>query len=472
MMASITSSSGISGMLGQYSGIGAEQIESLLQGDAIPKTRAENRIEEINKQKTAWSDVKTRLNNFLTKIENLQKPEAFQSKIVTTSNDKIAKISGTAEALEGNYKLKVEQLATATNVVGKKMDDSKTALGTSGELVLTTGDLDDAGNPKSFTVNVESGDSLKDVVTKINAESKNSGISAVIMDNRLVLTDSKTGNRDLTISGSAAEDLGMGAEATVNQGVDAKFTLNGIEMTRSSNKVDDVVDGITFELVSKSDEVVDLSLKNDTAKLKSTVKEFVTQYNSLMSFINESASVGDPSAKDNKTGTLSGDSSLVRLQTELRNLIAPPYSSGGGMKATELGISISDRQGTLSFDEKKFDEALKNDANAVKDFFYQAEKVTGETKPKESGYTVSLKGIADKYLVDKSGEKGVIASKFASYESSIKDLNKQITRIDEILEQKKERYVDMFTRLDQAMMQAEEQMSWLINQVNSFNGGQ
>lgn len=470
-MASITSSSGISGMLGQYSGIGAEQIESLLQGDAIPKTRAENKIEALNKQKTAWSDVKTRLTNFLTKIENLQKPAAYQTKIVTSSNEKIGKITATAEALEGDYKLKVEQLATATNVVGKKLTDSTQALGTSGELVLTTGDVDSEGNLKSFNIDVASSDSLKDVVTKINAETKNSGISAVIMDNRLVLTDSKTGDRALTISGSAAEVTGLGSEATLNKGIDAKFNLNGIDMTRSSNKLTDVVDGITFELTSASEEVVSLTLKNDTAKLKETVKEFVTQYNSLMTFVNENVAVGDPSAKDNKTGALSGDSSLVRLQTELRNLIAPPYSSGGALKATDIGLSISDRQGTLAFDEKKFDEALKKDPTAVKDFFYQSEKVAGETKANESGYTTALKGVADKYLVDKTGEKGVIATKFATYESSIKDLNKQITRIDEVLEQKKARYVDMFTRLDQAMMQAEEQMSWLISQTSSMNGG-
>lgn len=472
-MANITSSSGISGMLGQYSGIGAEQIESLLQGDAIPKTRAENRIEEIKNQKTAWSDVKTRLNNFLSKLEALQKPEAFQSKLVTSSNDKIANIKGTAEALEGNYKLKVDQLATATNLVGKKMDDSSRSLGANGELVIETADLDEAGQPKSFTIQIESGDSMKDVVKKINAESKNSGISAVLMDNRLVLTDSKTGNRELQLHGDVVSELGLGADdVTLNKGVDAQFTLNGIEMTRASNTLTDVVDGITFELKSVSEEVVDLSLKNDTGKLKDAVKELVSQYNSLMSFINEKADVGDPSAKDNKAGTLSGDSSLMRLQTELRNLIAPPYGIGSGLKATELGLSISDRQGTLAFDEKKFDEKLKEDPNGVQDFFYQAEKVAGESQPKTSGYTVALKAVADKYLVDKTGEKGVIASKFDSFESSIKDLNKQITRIDEVLEQKKARYVDMFTRLDQAMMQAEEQMSWLISQVNAFNGGQ
>lgn len=471
-MANITSSSGISGLLGQFSGIGAEQIEALLQGDAIPKTRAENRIEEIKGQKTAWSDVKTRLNNFLSKLDALQKPEAFQSKIATSSDEKVAKISGTANALEGNYKLKVDQLATATNLVGKKLDDSNVALGTAGEFVIETGDLDADGNPKTFTITVEAEDSMKDVMTKINAESKQSGVSAVIMDNRLVLTDSKTGERDLSVSGSAAEGLGLAAdEVTLNKGVDAKFTLNGIEMTRSNNKIADVVDGITFELtgVTEGDKTVDLSLKNDTGKMKDAVKELVSQYNSLMSFINEKADVGDPSAKDNKTGELSGDSSLTRLQTELRNLIAPPYTTGGGLKATNLGISISDRQGTLSFDEEKFDKVLKDNPEGIKDFFYKAEKVEGQTELKETGYTVALKGVADKYLADKAGEKGVIASKFDSFEMSIKDLNKQITRIDDILEQKKARYVDMFSRLDQAMMEAESQMSWLAGQVNSWS---
>ena len=84
---------------------------------------------------------------------------------------------------------------------------------------------------------------------------------------------------------------------------------------------------------------------------------------------------------------------------------------------------------------------------------------------------MALKDIADKYLSEKSDNKGILATKFESYEASIKDLNKQITRLDGVLEQKKARYVDMFTRLDQAMMKAEEQMSWLISQVDSFNGG-
>ncbi len=72
-MASVTSSSGISTTLGSYSGVTSEDIEKLLAADAINKTRAENKITSLKAQKTAWSDISTRLSNFLSKVDALQK---------------------------------------------------------------------------------------------------------------------------------------------------------------------------------------------------------------------------------------------------------------------------------------------------------------------------------------------------------------------------------------------------------------
>lgn len=466
-MASITGASGISSILGQYSGIGAEQIDQLLQGDAIPKMRAQNRITDIQNEKTAWSDIKTRLTNFLKRTEDLQKLDTFQSKKATTSDDKTVKISGTAAAGEGKYNIQVKELATSSRLTGTRLEANDKALLASGTLTIKT--ADDTNN--EFTFDISGTDSLKDVAAKINKETKNSNITATVVDNRLVLEDKKTGERTFTVEGAVKEELGL-ADAALVRGQDAKFVLNDIEITRQSNTVDDVIEGVTFELLQKTEEGKDvsLSLTNDTSKVKTAVKDFVTQYNSLMSLISDKLKVGDPSSENNtEAGALSGDSTLIRLQTELRNMVAPPYASGGGLKAGDVGISITDRQGTLALDEKKFDEALAKDPDALKDFFFKSEK-TGEST-KTSGYSVALKDIADKYLSEKSDNKGILVTKFESYEASIKDLNKQITRLDGVLEQKKARYVDMFTRLDQAMMKAEEQMSWLISQVDSFNGG-
>src|SRR5699024_11990023 len=92
-MASITSASGVSSILGQYSGITSTEIEELLQGETVPKIRAQNRIEDIQKQKTAWSDVKSRLNNFLTKLKVLQSNEAFQTKKASSSDRKSTRLN-------------------------------------------------------------------------------------------------------------------------------------------------------------------------------------------------------------------------------------------------------------------------------------------------------------------------------------------------------------------------------------------
>lgn len=468
-MASITSSSGISGLLGQFSGIGAEQIDQLLEAEAIPKVRAQNRIADIQKQKTAWSDVKSRLTNLTKRIAELQKSGTYQSKIATSTDEKSVTISGSAAAMEASYQLKVDQLATSSNLVGSKHSSATESLAVAGSVVLTTSELDEDGTAKQFTFEITENDSLRDVVGKINQETKNSNIQASIVDNRLVLTDKKTGSREFSVSGDAVDGLGLtGPDVKYTEGTDAKFSLNGIEITRQSNTISDVIEGVTFNLIQTTEKEVSLSLSNDNDLLKEAVKDFVAQYNSLNSFIGDKVNVGDPSAENNQAGELSGDTALVRLQTELRNMIVPAYSPGSNTRAFQVGFSL-DRYGTLSLDESKLDKMIAEDPEALRDFFYKTDQVDGETKI--SGYTANLLAVTDKYLSERSDNKGVIATKFETYEANIKDLNRQVERIDEIIESRKARYISMFTRLDQAMMKAEEQMGFLINQINSFNGG-
>lgn len=470
-MASITSASGISTTLGSYSGITAEDIESLLAADAINKTRAQNQIKTINSQKTAWSDISTRLTNFLNKIDALQKDEAFQTKKAASSNSGIASISGTAEALEGSYDLKVKQLATATKVTGTKVtDNSKAALNVEGTLSLTSSEVDKDGNPITVDIEITSEDSLKDIADKINKQSKNSSVSANIIDNQLVLTNTKMGDKNFTISGDVAESLGIGSTAKTTQGQSAIFELDGMEITRDSNTVSDAIDGATLTLSKVSDESVKVSLTNDTSKLVDAVQGLVDQYNSLMSFIGENLSVGDPSSENNKTGALAGDTALTRLQTQLRNLITIPSVKGSDLKPNDLGISTIDNNGTLGFDSEKFKKALEEDPSAIKDFFYEKTKSKdsdGTTSTTESGYTLAIKELVNSYVVNTSTNKGVIATKSATYDSTIKDLNKQITRFDKILEMKRDRYITMFTKLDEAMMQAESQLEYLASQFSS-----
>lgn len=468
-MASITSSSGISTTLGSYSGVTSDDIEKLLSADTTKKVLAQNKITTINDQKTAWNDVRTRLNSLLSKVEELQKAETFATKKVSNSDDSIASITTTADAAENEFNLKVTQLATTTKVIGNKISNSnKTALEITGSFSLTN------SQDKAFTFTVESTDTLKSLTDKINAETKNSSISASIMDNRLVLTSSITGEHAITVGGDSADALGISSrkKASYTLGTQAEFELDGLALKSDSNSVSEVIEGVTFTLKKASADTVSIKVTTDTDKTVQTVKDLVSQYNSTMSFISDNLSVGDPSKESNTTGKLQGDSTLRSLQERLSSLFTSSAVTGTSLKANDVGISLIDRDGTLGLDEDKLKKALSEDGNAVKNFFYQtdgAKSTIASTSnvSETNGYTAVLKKLVDGYLVDTTANKGIIATKAATFDLAIKDLNKQITRFDEILTMKRDRYVDMFTRLDQAMMEAESQLSYFTTQASS-----
>ncbi|MFT8884313.1 MAG: flagellar filament capping protein FliD [Liquorilactobacillus hordei] len=468
-MASITTTSGISSTLGQYSGITADDIEQLLQADSVGKIRAQNQITTLTDQKTAWSDVRTRLNNFLTKVTALQSDDTYQTKKATTSDATIASIAGDTTAAEGTYDLKVDQLATASKIIGTRLDvkNSKTALGVSGSLTLTSAETDTDGKAKTFDFDISTTDTLNDIAAKINKETSNSSIKASVVDNRLVLTDNKMGGRDISVAGDAATSLGLGTGTTATKGQSAVFELDGMKVTRDTNTINDVIEGTTFTLSKVSDDHATLSLTNDTSKTVSAVKDLVAQYNSLMSLISDDLSVGDPSKSDNTTGKLAGDSELMRLQSSLRNMVTNPYVAGSSLNPNQVGISFVDREGTLGLDEDKLNKAIADNPEAVKGMFYQSTKSSTGTVTSESGYASDLSKMLNTYLVDSSANKGIIATKSAGYDSSIKDLNKQIDDFNTMLDAKKTQYVDMFTRLDQAMMEAQSQMSYFTSQTSS-----
>ncbi|WP_251869405.1 flagellar filament capping protein FliD [Enterococcus italicus] len=468
-MASITSSSGISTTLGSYSGVTSDDIEKLLSADTTKKVLAQNKITTINDQKTAWNDVRTRLNSLLSKVEELQKAETFATKKVSNSDDSIASITTTADAAENEFNLKVTQLATTTKIIGNKISDSnKTALGIAGSFSLTN------SQDKAFTFTVESTDTLKSLTDKINAETKNSSISASIMDNRLVLTSSITGEHAITVGGDSADALKISSKtkASYTLGTQAEFELDGLALKSDSNSVSEVIEGVTFTLKKASADTVSIKVTTDTDKTVQAVKDLVSQYNSTMSFISDNLSVGDPSKESNTTGKLQGDSTLRSLQERLSSLFTSSAVTGTSLKANDVGISLIDRDGTLGLDEDKLKKALSEDGNAVKNFFYQtdgAKSTIASTSnvSETNGYTAVLKKLVDGYLVDTTANKGIIATKAATFDLAIKDLNKQITRFDEILTMKRDRYVDMFTRLDQAMMEAESQLSYFTTQASS-----
>lgn len=468
-MASITSASGISTTLGSYSGVTSDDIEKLLQADAAKKTLAQNKITTIKGQQTAWNDVRTRLNTLSTKISDLQKMDAFATKKVTNSNSSALSVTAGVDTPAQSYQVKINQLATSTKLVGDKIaENSTTALNQSGTLVLKSSVEGASTGEEGVEIAIEATDNLKTIVKKINEQSKTTNLTASITDNRLVLTSNKQGAQEFSVSGDMGEALGLTSEqAKYTTGQQAEFEVDGLTLTRNSNTVTDAIGGMTLNLTKASSETITLDVTVDQSKTVQAVKDLVAQYNSTMSFIKDNLSVGDPSQEDNTTGKLAGDSTLRRLQETLSNLFTSNTVSGTNLKANDVGISLIDRNGTLGLDEDVLKKKLDEDPQAVQQFFFQEDASTTSKVSEKNGYTAQLKTSIDTYLVDTSSSKGIIATRSASLDSSIKDLNRQITRFDDILTMKRDRYVTMFSRLDQAMMEAESQLNYFMSQTTN-----
>lgn len=487
-MSSITTSTtagsvSSSSYMGQYTGITSDTIDQLLQSDELRKTVIQNKIDKINTKSQAWTDISTRLSNLTSKLDVLQDEATYQTKKVTSSDDTIATISGTSDSMEGSYDLVVKQLATASKITGgvvSKADgttkiSTKDALGYSGKLTITNGATDGSDTALTVEIDVKATDSLKDIANAINnakdpsdsTGTKGAGLKATIVNNQLVVSSEEMGDRTLTIGGDLKDSLGF-ANSQTTRGQSSKFTLDGIEMERNSNTPTDVVDGVTLNF-KKADasKTITLGLTNDTDKELSAVKDFVNQYNSVMSFLSEKMDVGDPSKSDNTTGALAGDSTLISLQSKLQSTVLGGKSVNG-VSASTLGLSV-DRNGTLSLDETKFKAQLAKDPNSVKGFFFKDTSNKYSTEKTGTGYTADFKAILDRYTSTKSGSEGVISLRKSSYQSEITDYNKQIERITEQIATKRARYVTMFTNLDTAIGNLQSQFSYFKSQNSSSN---
>lgn len=216
----------------------------------------------------ASASFKSAISDLQTILKELNKPELFQKRSASTSDEKFATATATKDALPGIYKLEVTQLASVSKVATASFADGyKTTSG--GTLTIKQG-ADDAG----VTVNVAAGATLAEVRDSLNAQLKDKGITANIVNNpgdgtsRLVFTGKDSGaGKDVFVQGSSGlENFNIGSVGAdgkltlsqldgtsssssgyITQAKNAKFSIDGLTLESPTNTVDKVINGVTFE---------------------------------------------------------------------------------------------------------------------------------------------------------------------------------------------------------------------------------
>ena len=465
-------------MMGSYSGIDKSMIEQLMQAEKLPLNQLTNKKTNITTQKNAWKDVNTRLKTLFDKVKALQSSDIYTAMTSKSSNSEVASMTASKDASIGSYNINVKQLATNTKVISNDRITS---------IVSGSFKIHNHGNEEGTEIIVNENDTLQDIADTINLASKDTesedgtkikgtGINASIIDNKLVLADESTGERNIGFSGdsSVLDSLKLKNSTADDLGKNAVFTINGVLVEdRTTNSISDVIKGVTIDLKKEGDSSI--TITKDTEKLTKAIQDFVDQYNSTMSFIEEQLAAGTVSAAKNGEGlyetegrgVLAGESSLQRLQSSLIQLVTSKISNNGSniKDISQLGVKTQDRYGKFIFDSSKLLNELEKSPEDVKNFFSsKAQGTDGEDK--QIGFVSRLSEQIDSFI---SSDKGLIKVKNDSFDRTLKDLNKQIDRFNDRMVRKEAYYTKMFTALDVAMMQAESQMSWLEAQVSAMN---
>ena len=223
---------------------------------------------------------------------------------------------------------------------------------------------------------------LVDLKGAINAANATTGITASIVkvsasDFRLVLTADETG-KEVTLAGAGGDDvlgiLGLSADggATFSHplaaAAQARISVDGVTVTRSTNQITDVIDGMTFSLFrADPGTTVTVEVERSLGDVKERLRGFVEAYNAYRDFVGKHATVSETGELADDA-VLFGDSLLRSLSQGIGSAVGSPVAGlGAGALSSLAGIGIKlDPGNHLKLDEAVLDEKLVTDLDAVR----------------------------------------------------------------------------------------------------------
>jgi len=373
-------------------------VSQLMAAERRPLTKLAAQEAGYQAKLSAYGSVKGAVSSFQAALQALNTPSKFQSVTATASDSAVFSASATSTAVPGTYSLEVSSLAQPQKLVAAGQASSSAAIG-AGTATTVTFDfgtisggafadgvysgasfVSNGGGTKSITID-SSNNSLQGMRDTINAAKL--GVTATIINDgsgspyRLALAADHSGidqSLKISVSGDAAIDSLLEHNPAGTQNLtetatakNANLKINGVAVTKTSNTISDVVEGVTLNLNKETSSPASLTVARDTNSIKTSINSFVKAYNELSGTL-KNVSAYDASAK--KGAILQGDATVRSLQTQLRAMICTPVEGAPGELKTLASIGVSfQKDGTLAVDQGKLGAAMSNHFDEIASLF-------------------------------------------------------------------------------------------------------
>lgn len=436
--------SNIVNTLGAGSGIDVKALtENLVEAERGPKKgRIDQKITKTEAKISGYGAMKFALTDLKAAFAKLNDASDFSSIKPNNTQPSAFGVQASLAAEAGSYSVEVLQTALAQRTASQSFAARDTSLngGTPFDLDLSIGGV--SKGAISVTTPTPAG-----MVSAINGAKL--GVTAQLIN---------TGSGfQVVVSGATgqAQNFSLGTASTggvtplFNQSLqdarDAQVKVNGLTVTRGSNTINDVIDGITLDLYTTTTQGVParLDLNRDSGAIKDSIRGLVTAYNDF----DESLKIlGDSSSKvEEFGGVLAGETLLQSVRAQVRGFITNTSSTpGAAIKAgRDVGLSI-DRYGKLTLDESKLDTALQNNFAEVSTMF------SAGTNNK-SMFSTAPAGMAGDavYNIEKMlRSTGMIETQSKNAVAQIAKYKGELSILEDRMSKLKARYLDQFSAMD------------------------
>ena len=436
-------------------------VEAMVKADIAPKqTSIDRRATDLELKISGTAQLKSAMQTLFDLASTYDDAREFSALSISQSDDSSVSAKFTdGSALPGVHNLEIDQLA-------------QNSLFVSNEFANYDQDLNN-GNPGSFSFKLSSGQlqtitlnanevTLENLTNAIN--DLDGGVNAKIIETssgvyRLFMESDESGYENEIIISS--DLFGIGTNQT-KVGQDAVIQYNGIEITRSTNNVQDLIEGVQLDLESISTGLFSITIQQDTVQQKEKIKTLVAGFNAFFSKVNELKAV---EANGNAQGELYGDSLVKEIHSAIKDvLLAESSVSGDDVKRlSDIGIAI-DRFGVFQIDENILSESLSNNYEGIQSLF------TADTNG-ESLYGSNDSGLAGnvrKRLNDYLKYKGVMFEREISNSNVANDLIEETDTLKFLEEGLTDRYTKKFSAMNRIISEMNTLKEYLDGQLSNL----
>ena len=426
-------------------------VESLVEAErAGAHAQIERKIADAESKISGLGAAASILDILKEGAELLNDATDFNTLSIQNSQSSALGATATNNARAGTNSITVTSIAREQRSISDGFDSSTTTINGAN---TTTISITIGGATENISVESASLDLMKTAINDADL-----GVRAEIVN-----TGTGSGNFRLQLVGENGSDNAFSVSSdfsglniqSIQSASNANLNVNGVDFTRSTNQISDIIEGVSLNLTSVTNGTATVSVNRDVSEAKGNIIAFVSMFNEAsLEFKKLTSSELD--------GSLRGDSIFRSMTRSLRSIVVGTSSSPGSSinSLSNMGISI-DRDGQLTYDEAKLDQVLNDNYDDVIKIF------TANTN-NQTRFSTEAAGIAGdiKTLIERvTASDGYLVTADAALQARMVEYDKDAEELAVRMEKVEERYNRQFLVMQSII---EEMNSTKESMISSF----